>query len=78
MEAGDVEVTLGVDVLVDVGVAVGVRVNVAVGVAEAIAVGVGVFGVGVIEGGVTARKLNASTSLASNPQVLPSKYRMVE
>ena len=63
-----VGVLVGVPVYVGVGVkvAVGVRVGVCVGVPEVL-IGVTVYVV------PEARKLNPSTSLAVNPQVLPSK-----
>ena len=75
-----VRVGVGVGVIVKVGVAgvkvitgvcVGVRVGVLVGVPGEL-VGVTVV---VISG---ARKLNASTSLAERPHVLPSKYKIGE
>lgn len=74
-----VKVNVGVEVLVDVGpgvnvaVAVGVLVNVGDGPGVFVCVGVGVF-VGVFVGrGPEEEKWNASTSLATNPQALPSK-----
>ena len=75
-----VRVALGVGVCVAVGVAVGVRVGVLVAVGAPVGVRVGVcVVVGVIVGPApTARKLNASTSLASSPHVLPSKYNVGE
>jgi len=54
---------------VRVGVGDGVRVGVFVGVLLGMIVGVEV------ETGPSNRKLNASTSLAVRPQVLPSKYK---
>ena len=63
----------GVVVCVTVGVLVGVPVYVGVGVKVDVGVRVGVF-VGVPVGVLPeARKLNASTSLADKPHVLPSK-----
>ena len=50
----------------------GVGVCVAVGVLVGVSVNVGVGT------GPTTRKLNASTSLADKPHVLPSKYRADE
>ena len=78
-------VAVGVRVAVLVGVIVGVFVNVgdgpivavfvavAVKVGDAIAVFVGVIVAVLIGSGPRARKLNASTSLAVSPHVLPSK-----
>ena len=70
----DVGVAVGVCVEEEPGVrvTVGVNVDVAVGVAVDVPVGT------VVGMGPTARKLNASTSLADKPQVLPSKYRLDE
>lgn len=65
------EVAEAVGVYVDVKVAdaVGVRVGVKVAVAVNVGVEVGT--------GPEAMKWNASTSLAANPHVLPSKYKAV-
>ena len=83
-----VNVGVEVDVGPCVGVSVGVGVSVAVGVMVGVGVSVGVgpnvgvlvrVFVGVAVGiGPSARKLKASTSLLENPQVLPSRYRVVE
>ena len=72
-----VRVFVGVNEGPDVGVFVGVLVGVGEDPGVDVFVGVGVL-VGVLVGvevgtGPTDRKLNASTSLADNPQVLPSK-----
>ena len=71
---GKVGVTVGVDVLVGVLV-VGVKVAVWVGVRVGVFVGVWVGVLVGVEGGTgpTDRKLNASTSFADKPHVLPSK-----
>ena len=64
-----------------VGVRVGVNVLAGVAVAVCVAVRVGVFvGVPGVAVGTdpAARKVNASTSLAVSPQVLPSKYKADE
>ena len=70
------------NVLVGVRVAVKVLVGVTEMIGVCVRVGVAVL-VGVMEGvfvgiGPVDRKLNASTSLAVNPQVLPSKYKVDE
>ncbi len=58
---------VAVNATVEVGVLVGVCVIVGVGVLLGMLIGVEVGT------GPTARKLNASTSFADKPQVLPSK-----
>jgi UDP-3-O-[3-hydroxymyristoyl] glucosamine N-acyltransferase len=71
-----VGVIVGVGVFVGEGPIVGVEVAVKVEVGVNVSVAVGVFvGVGM---GPRVRKLNASTSLAAKPHVLPSKYKLVE
>ena len=77
----EVEVGVGVRVCEGVAVAVGVGVWVGVGGTPPVEVGVAVgVRVGVLVGVIEpeSRKLNASTSLASSPQVLPSKYNIDE
>lgn len=80
--AVDVNVGVGVNAAMEVGVSVGVSVGVGDGPMMGVFVGVltGVPGlVGVAVGEVPdSNRLNASTSFALNPQVLPSKKSVEE